>query len=296
MRFPPMFRLINDSDDSVVGSCESIVGLDAPRVIVMERDRARYLKVDFIGCELAEGFSRQVAAWREKPRVKNFQIEIKICSAAGAEVGSYRFVPHYFLGSESNGGLVSLSFAGYCGQTAYPSEIDCWKQLLRAPSPPKNHWLNCSQEGRRAWLNVARRYFCSNARPEEPIPDGSVFELDGRLVDDVPSFYLALGELIRGDYGYFGADLYALADCISGVSVSNGAFRVRWLYADRSRELLDKYSYAVESVDLLSLAVKFLDQGDVFDAFINDPAYYLRPDESYFDKICSVFGQALILE
>ena len=71
---------------------------------------------------------------------------------------------------------------------------------------------------------------------------------------------------------------------------------MKWLCADRSREFLDKYSYAVESVDFLSLAVYFLNEGDIFDAFIDNPRHFLRPDESYFEKICAAFGSALILE
>lgn len=40
--------------------------------------------------------------------------------------------------------------------------------------------------------------------------------LDGTWIDDVPSFYLALGEAINGPNGYFGGCLNALADCLCG--------------------------------------------------------------------------------
>lgn len=45
---------------------------------------------------------------------------------------------------------------------------------------------------------------------------GSVYNLDGSFIDDIPSLYLALGEAINGPGGYFGACLDSLSDCLCG--------------------------------------------------------------------------------
>jgi RNAse (barnase) inhibitor barstar len=40
--------------------------------------------------------------------------------------------------------------------------------------------------------------------------------LDGTWINDIPSFYLALGKAINGLNGYIGGDLDALSDCLYG--------------------------------------------------------------------------------
>src|SRR2546421_5312984 len=47
-------------------------------------------------------------------------------------------------------------------------------------------------------------------------PAGTRYDLDGRFVTDVEGFYCAIGEAINGPGGYFGLNLDALDDCLSG--------------------------------------------------------------------------------
>ena len=73
-------------------------------------------------------------------------------------------------------------------------------------------WYRLSHHGRYRKLNQVRRVWCRRApRPEEDVP-GRTLLLEGRWIDDVPSFYLSLGEAVNGRWGYFGGGMDALAD------------------------------------------------------------------------------------
>ena len=59
-------------------------------------------------------------------------------------------------------------------------------------------------------------------------PPGRVSHLDGTHVTDEVAFYLALGEAINGPGGYFGWNLDALSDCLSGGFGARSPFRLMW--------------------------------------------------------------------
>lgn len=84
---------------------------------------------------------------------------------------------------------------------------------------------------RRAW---GRRYY--GKLPEER---GRTVVLDGAWIDDVPSFYLALGEAVHGPGGYFGGDLDALSDCFCGGFGVRPPFTIRLRDFERVRQALD---------------------------------------------------------
>ncbi|TDF93060.1 barstar family protein [Paenibacillus piri] len=40
--------------------------------------------------------------------------------------------------------------------------------------------------------------------------------IDGELIQDVETFYIALGEAVNGPFGYYGACLNGFEDCLCG--------------------------------------------------------------------------------
>lgn len=86
--------------------------------------------------------------------------------------------------------------------------------IVHATTPPK--WYFLSHHDRyRTLAIVRRRWGRRTSRETEDISDRTV-HIDGRWIDDVPGFYLSLGEAINGPNGYFGGDLDALDDCLCG--------------------------------------------------------------------------------
>jgi RNAse (barnase) inhibitor barstar len=80
---------------------------------------------------------------------------------------------------------------------------------------PQPVWYPFSHHDRCRRLNKVRRvWFRCHSGKREDVSDRTV-HLDGAWINDVPSFYLSLGEAINGPNGYFGGDLDALSDCLT---------------------------------------------------------------------------------
>lgn len=79
----------------------------------------------------------------------------------------------------------------------------------------RGEWVSLSAAQRRSWLTIALHAWGSHGWPE-PLPEGATAILDGRLVTDETSFFLALGEALGGPGAYVGANLDGLDDCLMG--------------------------------------------------------------------------------
>jgi RNAse (barnase) inhibitor barstar len=85
-------------------------------------------------------------------------------------------------------------------------------------------------------------YDRTDAVPDRP--PGGTYHLDGRFVTDVEGFYCAIGEAINGPGGYFGWNLDALDDCLSGGFGVHPPFRLAWHDSAVAREhLVDGYDH-----------------------------------------------------
>ncbi len=73
------------------------------------------------------------------------------------------------------------------------------------------------------------------------LPDrcGIIVNLAGEQIDDIPSFYLALGEAVNGVGGYFGACLDSLDDCLCGGFGIRPPFTVRIRNSELARRAID---------------------------------------------------------
>jgi len=87
-------------------------------------------------------------------------------------------------------------------------------------------------------LRTIRENWCRRS-PRAPDRCGIVIELDGSLISDVPSFYLALGEAVNGADGYFGACLDSLEDCLYGDFGLRPPFTVRIRHSDAARRAIE---------------------------------------------------------
>lgn len=77
-------------------------------------------------------------------------------------------------------------------------------------------WFTLFHYHRYRRLNKIRRVWGRRYSGKREDRRGRAVHLDGTWINDVPSFYLSLGEAINGRYGYFGGNLDSLDDCLCG--------------------------------------------------------------------------------
>ncbi|MER7441612.1 barstar family protein [Micromonospora avicenniae] len=88
----------------------------------------------------------------------------------------------------------------------------------------KNLWAGYDRDLRHHWAGAALAHRSST--PDRPA--GATYDLDGRFVTDIEGFYCAIGEAINGPGGYFGWNLDALHDCLTGGFGAQTPFRLVW--------------------------------------------------------------------
>ncbi|WP_239314196.1 barstar family protein, partial [Plantactinospora mayteni] len=98
----------------------------------------------------------------------------------------------------------------------------------------KNLWAGYDRELRHQWAGTALAH--RSGVPDRPA--GTTYEIDGRFVTDIEGFYCAIGEAINGPGGYFGWNLDALHDCLSGGFGARTPFRLVWHDSTVAREHL----------------------------------------------------------
>ena len=107
---------------------------------------------------------------------------------------------------------------------------------------PEPKWYSLSHHDRYRRLQKVRRVWFRSRRHSVHVPgdrrDQTVL-LDGTWINDVPSFYLALGEAINGPNGYFGGELHGMWDCLTGGIGVSPPSTVRLSRFDEVRQALD---------------------------------------------------------
>lgn len=104
-------------------------------------------------------------------------------------------------------------------------------------TPPE--WYALSHQGRYKRFHKVRRDWCLRPSIENEDRRGRTVYLDGTWINDVPSFYLSLGEATNGPNGYFGAGLDALDDCLCGGFGVSRPLTIRLRHFDETRNALD---------------------------------------------------------
>ncbi len=114
-----------------------------------------------------------------------------------------------------------------------------WARWLTGPPAEPNLWAGYSTRERGQWLDLVRERGCRRAGHTPDRPPGGVHDLDGRHITDVPGLYCALGEAVNGPGGYFGANLDALDDCLTGRFGATTPFTLRWHHSHVARRHLN---------------------------------------------------------
>lgn len=103
----------------------------------------------------------------------------------------------------------------------------------------KPDWYSLSHRDRCERLTRVRREWCERLSGESNDRRDRTVYLEGAWINDVPSFYLSLGEAINGPGGYFGGSLDALADCLCDSFGVRPPLTVLLSHFDEVRDALD---------------------------------------------------------
>lgn len=160
-------------------------------------------------------------------------------------------------GAMAVGGLIGTDIGNRVRMTfdAIPFDPTSLPELVRiarswAPpivpwKPPcaKGEWRSLREDEKWSWLQSVRDAFFANAKHSPPprLRDKTV-TLEGSLIEDVPSFYCALGEAVNGPGGYFGAHTIAL----HGGFGLDAPCTIRWRDSSASRLVLDDAALVCE--------------------------------------------------
>ena len=79
----------------------------------------------------------------------------------------------------------------------------------------------------------------------------AVYFIDGRQIRSLEDFFSVVGEAVTGPGGYFGRNLDAFADCLTGGygTPADGEFRFIWQHSSESRSALG-YSETVRQLEI----------------------------------------------
>ncbi|WP_329597642.1 barstar family protein [Streptomyces pseudovenezuelae] len=107
-----------------------------------------------------------------------------------------------------------------------------WELWAEGRPTEPNLWARCDHGGRKFWLRTA---LDNHEHGGHDRPPGTTYHLDGRHITDLPGFFCALGEAVNGPGGYFGWDLDALNDCLTGHWGATPPLRLVWHDSDVAR-------------------------------------------------------------
>ncbi|MFE2828603.1 barstar family protein [Streptomyces sp. NPDC059271] len=164
--------------------------------------------------------------------------DLTLLDCGEVEIGSY-FVADVHLDSIATsvegGGIYDAVVTLDC-ETILPGSGVTWN-LLRSKELNRNGiWRSLDRRGRRAWLSVALNHH-GYRKPSVHRLD-LAYAIDGSHIFDESSFYCALGEAVNGPAGYFGWNLSALDDCLSGEWGAVHPMVLDWNFSQDSRDRL----------------------------------------------------------
>ncbi|MCX4749764.1 barstar family protein [Kitasatospora sp. NBC_01287] len=243
----PGCTLTSDEDeDDFWGRATATTGLFTPL-----RDGSR--RVRLLGCAPRGGLraaAERIGTERiGTGRAPAGNANVLLLDAGGAVMGEY-FVNSVTVeavrpaggtrGGTAAGGdgpaeLLDLTVRLWCAN-ALPHAGWPWELRRTGTLDRPGLWRSLGPAGRRGWLSVALFHHAYRELPDQP--GGTTYQLDGRHVVDEDSFYCALGEAVNGPGGYFGWNLDALDDCLSGRWGALPPLTVEWRHSKSGREHL----------------------------------------------------------
>ena len=127
--------------------------------------------------------------------------------------------------------LIDLNVDGYLNWLPRREAKAIWGSWAEARPDRKGLWVNLPLGSREAWLEVAGLYAQTEDQSNQSrvdtidLPD---YFMNGAHVEDLASFFCALGEAINGPGGYYGWNMAALADLLKSDSRSRAPFTLHW--------------------------------------------------------------------
>ena len=152
---------------------------------------------------------------------------VQVLDHRGTPIGEYYVASAVLHGQ--GGGHVAVT--GFVGWIPHRDAEAVWNRWATGPPDHKGRWAELPAHERAAWLEVAGLY--RGTLTEEPNSEDDVF-LDGANIDDLTSFFCAMGEAVNGPGGYFGWNLTAFAECLRG----RAPFVLHWSDFDIARQAL----------------------------------------------------------
>ncbi|MCX5009224.1 barstar family protein [Streptomyces sp. NBC_00638] len=191
--------------------------------------------------------------------------DLTLLDVNGVEVGSY-FVADIKIeeiASSSPSADVFDTVITLDCENLLPDSEWTWNQIRSGKLNRTGMWHSLDSKGRHAWLSVALNHH-GYREINTPRP-GTAYELDGRYILDESSFYCAFGEAINGPAGYFGWNLSALDDCLSGDWGASRPMVLNWNHSQASRERImgDDHTAREYEGQFLNFLTEILSQRNV---------------------------------
>ncbi|MFE3907394.1 barstar family protein [Streptomyces sp. NPDC059153] len=251
------YALTSDKDDSDFwGFAHEAEGFFAP---LPDEEGAR--RVHLAGCLPQGGLLKSVDHAGSRRAVAG-NAWFELLDGDGVTMGSY-FVNEVTVvdvePSARGAGRVDLTVTLWC-ENALAGAEQVWDLISTGHLNRAGMWHELAPEDRRAWLSVALRSREYHRQGKPDAHAGQVFTLDGRHIVDRDTFYCAIGEAINGPGGYFGWNLDALDDCLSGGWGATTPFALHWDSSAEARaRLAERVPTEDGEVSLFDLLLEILE-------------------------------------
>lgn len=204
------YSIIDDENNKVLGFCNEVE--------VLQPNDECCSVLNLYGFKFTEEFM-------EMPKIILSNFRLNYLSKDEKSLGGYYFSPsiNIKLGPLEIPDDKPIEIVGHFSEEPLPFAFEVWERLRENPNE-RGQWKNCSLEEKQAWLQVVRLR-CHTPRTDR---NEQVITIDGNLIHDVETFFIAIGEAINGSFGYFGAGLDGLDDCLCGGFGLNPPFTLEW--------------------------------------------------------------------
>ncbi|GAA1376447.1 hypothetical protein GCM10009661_44620 [Catellatospora chokoriensis] len=219
------FHMTSPDDDDDLGECLDISGL------FVERPDPSYPPAILVGCRPEPPLHTALAALAGGGSARRRRVTASLLAveADGTVVSTLsRGIFAMVTGvrpSSIGGGLVDVMFDGPVAEPLPARAREIW-DLWHAGGPAeRNAWAGYDRALRHEWAGAALAH---HRRRTSDRAAQQVYHLDGRFVTDLDGFYCAIGEAVNGPGGYFGWNLDALHDCLTGGWGARTPFTLVW--------------------------------------------------------------------
>jgi hypothetical protein len=237
-----MYALVDDETDRMLGRFTGMQGFfaadpgtcsDATRVVASGR---KPLSFRAIGAQLTGNLGRE---WLDGKNTTN--VVVQVLAVDGEPIGEY-FVAVAVLSThhDTTSRTIDIDISGLMDWIPHRYAESIWSRWAVAPPARKGLWAELPLDKRQAWLEVVSLYRRKDALRVAGAEDATEFFMDGVNIEDLSSFFCALGEAINGPGGYYGWNFPALVDCLAGGFGARAPFILHWSEFDVARRSLSR--------------------------------------------------------